>query len=42
MFVLPIGMLEDHWPHLPVGTDTVGVMFEATGVAGRVSQALPQ
>jgi creatinine amidohydrolase/Fe(II)-dependent formamide hydrolase-like protein len=42
MFILPIGMVEEHGPHLPVGADTFGVMFEASGVARRVSQALPQ
>lgn len=42
MVILPIGMVEEHGPHLPVGADTFGVMFEATGIARRVSQALPQ
>ena len=42
MFILPIGMVEEHGPHLPVGADTFGVMFEAAGVARRVSQALPR
>jgi creatinine amidohydrolase len=41
LFILPIGMLEQHGPHLPVGTDTMGVAYEADGAAARVSQALP-
>jgi creatinine amidohydrolase/Fe(II)-dependent formamide hydrolase-like protein len=42
LFILPIGMVEEHGPHLPVGADTFGVLFEARGAARRVSQALPQ
>jgi creatinine amidohydrolase len=41
MFILPIGMLEEHGPHLPIGSDTFGVAFEAQGVARRVARALP-
>ena len=41
LFILPMGMLEQHGPHLPVGADTLGVMYEATRVAARVSRALP-
>jgi creatinine amidohydrolase len=41
MFILPIGMLEEHGPHLPIAADTFGVTFEATGTARRVSRALP-
>jgi creatinine amidohydrolase len=41
MFILPLGMLEEHGPHLPVGTDTIGIMFEADRIAARVSRALP-
>jgi len=40
MFILPIGMLEEHGPHLPIGADTFGVMFEADGVAKRISRPL--
>jgi creatinine amidohydrolase len=40
MFILPIGMLEEHGPHLPIASDTFGVMFEANGVAERVSREL--
>jgi creatinine amidohydrolase/Fe(II)-dependent formamide hydrolase-like protein len=34
-------MIEEHGPHLPVGADTLGVMYEADGVSRRVSRALP-
>ena len=42
LFILTIGMLEEHGPHLPIGADTFGVTFEATGVAQRVSRVLPR
>src|SRR5262245_23808781 len=29
LFILPVGMLEQHGPHLPVGADTLGVVYEA-------------
>jgi len=41
MFILPVGMIEQHGPHLPVGADTLGVTYEADGAARRVSRALP-
>ena len=41
LFILPVGMIEQHGPHLPVGADTFGVTYEANGVATRVSRALP-
>ena len=41
LFILPAGMIEEHGPHLPVGADTLGVMYEATQTSRRVSQALP-
>jgi creatinine amidohydrolase len=41
MFILPNGMLEEHGPHLPIGSDTYGVLYEADGVAARVSRVLP-
>jgi len=41
MFLLPVGMIEEHGPHLPVGADTLGVMYEANSAAKRVSRALP-
>jgi len=41
LFLLPVGMLEEHGPHLPIAADTIGVEYEARGVADRLSQALP-
>jgi creatinine amidohydrolase len=41
LFVLPVGMIEEHGPHLPVGADTLGVTYEANGASRRVSRALP-
>jgi creatinine amidohydrolase len=41
MFILPVGMVEEHGPHLPVGADTLGVTYEANGTSRRVSRALP-
>ena len=41
MFILPVGMIEEHGPHLPVGADTIGVTYEASAAARRVSQSLP-
>jgi creatinine amidohydrolase len=41
LFILPVGMIEQHGPHLPVGADTLGVMYEAIGASRRVSRALP-
>jgi creatinine amidohydrolase len=41
LFLLTVGMLEEHGPHLPVGTDTFGVEYEAARVAERLSAALP-
>ena len=40
LFLLVVGMLEEHGPHLPVGTDTFGVEYEASRVAERLSLAL--
>ena len=40
LVLLPVGMLEQHGPHLPVGADTLGVLYEVNGVLTRVSQAL--
>ena len=36
--ILPIGMVEQHGPHLPVGSDSFGVRYEAEKVAERVSK----
>ena len=41
LFILPVGMIEQHGPHLPVGADTLGVTNEANGASRRVSRALP-
>jgi creatinine amidohydrolase len=41
LFILPVGMVEQHGPHLPVGADTIGVTYEANRAARRVSRALP-
>ena len=41
LFILPMGMIEEHGPHLPVGADTLGVTYEANAASRRVSQALP-
>jgi creatinine amidohydrolase len=41
MFILPMGMLEEHGPHLPIGADTIGVTYETDQASRRVSQALP-
>jgi creatinine amidohydrolase len=41
LFVLPVGMIEEHGPHLPVAADTIGVTYEAGHAAARVSRALP-
>ena len=40
LVVLPVGMLEQHGPHLPVGADTIAVLYEANGVSKRLSKAL--
>jgi creatinine amidohydrolase len=41
LVLLTVGMLEEHGPHLPIGTDTFGVEYEAARVADRLSLALP-
>ena len=41
LFILPVGMLEEHGPHLPVGSDTFGVDYESRRVAERLAVALP-
>jgi creatinine amidohydrolase len=42
MFILPVGIVEEHGPHLPVGADTLAVVHEATVAARRVRAALPE
>ena len=41
LFILPVGMIEQHGPHLPVGADTLGVTYEANAASQKVSRALP-
>ena len=41
LVILPIGMVEQHGPHLPVGADTLDVVYEANAVAQEVSRASP-
>ena len=41
LVLLTVGMLEEHGPHLPIATDTIGVEHETRGVAARLSQSLP-
>jgi creatinine amidohydrolase/Fe(II)-dependent formamide hydrolase-like protein len=40
LFILPVGMLEQHGPHLPLGADTLAVVYEADGAARRVARDL--
>jgi creatinine amidohydrolase len=41
LFILPVGMIEVHGPHLPIGNDTIGLVYEANEAATRLQQALP-
>jgi creatinine amidohydrolase len=41
LFILPVGMLEVHGPHLPIGTDTLGLLYEISNASARLSRALP-
>src|SRR5687767_10161377 len=41
LFILPVGVLEEHGPHLPIAADTLGVVYEAGRAARRVSRASP-
>jgi creatinine amidohydrolase len=41
LFILPVGMIEEHGPHLPIGTDTIGLTYEAGNVSTRLRRALP-
>ncbi len=41
MFLLPVGSVHEHGPHLPLGADTFGLMHEANGAAARVGRTLP-
>ena len=42
LIILPVGILEEHGPHLPVGADSLAVLYEADGASKRVSRALPE
>jgi creatinine amidohydrolase len=41
LFLLAVGMLEEHGPHLPISSDTIAVDYEARMVADGLSRALP-
>ena len=41
LFILPVGTLEEHGPHLPIGTDSLLVMFRVSRVSEQASLALP-
>jgi creatinine amidohydrolase len=41
LFILPIGTVEEHGPHLPVGMDSFSVQFRVDRVSERVGKALP-
>jgi creatinine amidohydrolase len=41
VFLLSVGMLEEHGPHLPIASDGIGVEYEAEHVAARLGRALP-
>src|SRR5262245_27034271 len=41
LFLVTIGMLEEHGPHLPIASDTIGVEYEARGVANSLRPTLP-
>jgi creatinine amidohydrolase len=41
LFLLTVGMLEEHGPHLPISSDTIAVEYEARMVADRLGRALP-
>jgi creatinine amidohydrolase len=40
LFILPVGTLEEHGPHLPIGMDTFSVNSRVGRVSDRVSKAL--
>jgi creatinine amidohydrolase len=41
LFILPVGMLEEHGPHLPIATDTYRVNFIVDETAKRLQRKLP-
>jgi creatinine amidohydrolase/Fe(II)-dependent formamide hydrolase-like protein len=40
LFLLPVGMLEEHGPHLPIAADTIGVEYEARLIADSLRHSL--
>jgi creatinine amidohydrolase len=40
LFILPIGMLEQHGPHLPIGSDSFGVSYGLAEISKRVGKPL--
>ena len=40
LFILPVGMLEQHGPYQPISADTLAVVYEADGAARRVARDL--
>lgn len=42
LFILPVGMLEQHGPHLPIGSDSFFVTYSVDSVSNRLSKALPE
>lgn len=41
LFILPIGMLEQHGPHLPIGSDSFGVSYSVAEISKRLGKPLP-
>lgn len=41
VFVVPIGMLEEHGPHLPIATDSFSVELHADRILPRLAKAFP-
>ncbi|MEW6732774.1 MAG: creatininase family protein, partial [Acidobacteriota bacterium] len=41
LFIIPVGMLEQHGPHLPIGSDTFAVSNRVQDVCSRLSKDLP-
>lgn len=41
LFILPVGMLEQHGPHLPIGSDTFWVDYSVESISKRLSKAQP-
>src|SRR5215475_3621362 len=41
LLLLPVGMLEEHGPHLPIASDTYQVNFIVDGMAKRLQQTFP-